>query len=274
MPHDNTSKLQHFRNDESAKFAVIDGPTEISTQGSDEPFLLVLDSSFNPPHFGHYTLIEKALEHYTGSNSGSVHVLLLLSINNADKNEKPASFDRRLDMMSLLAKHLSHNFSNLSPTVAICKSAKFVEKSNGIRDDLFVNGKIVYLLGFDTITRVFDPKYYVPSTVREAMGDFMEHTDFFCLTRGSENSSDSNLDEQAHYARDIAAGMYEPVIPSSWGSKINIIENRNKYNAVSSSALRKLLIKGEYEQASEDIPVEITDCIKAADEATGSSIFE
>ena len=273
MTDSNLSKLHTFRGDEKATFTVVDGPTNINIEDANKSFLLVLDSSFNPPHFGHYTLIEKALEHYTKNDSTSVHVLLLLSINNADKNEKPATFDKRLDMMCLLSKHLTVNFPHIHPTVAISKSAKFVEKSNGIRDGLFTTGKIVYLLGFDTITRVFDPKYYVPQTVSDAMGEFMNHTDFFCLTRGSDDASDSDFDAQAQYASDISAGKYEPVIPSSWGTKISIVENLNKYNSVSSSALRKLLINGDYKEASKDIPAEIIDYITSADKAAGLSIF-
>ncbi|SMN20107.1 similar to Saccharomyces cerevisiae YCL047C POF1 Protein involved in the filamentation pathway [Maudiozyma saulgeensis] len=267
-------KLDILRNDTELEFSVVYGPPKIICENSNDNILLILDSSFNPPHWGHYTLIERAIQLYSQDSNVEVHVLLLLSIQNADKGEKPATFDKRIDMMHLLSQSLQDKFSNLTPTVAICKSARFVDKSNGVRKEMFTAGKIVYLLGFDTITRVLDPKYYLPQTLKEAMTEFMSQTEFFCLTRGEEGQNNSqDIAKQAKYVESISNGDCEPIIPRKWGSKIKIEVNENEYCSISSSSIRKDLICREYRAVEKKLPNRILEYIKISDEKAKSSIF-
>lgn len=268
-------KLEEFRFDEKSQFSVIYGPPQIKCEEQKESVLLILDSSFNPPHYGHYTLIERAIKFHSGTPDVDISILLLLSVKNADKGEKPASFDKRLDMMNLLSHHIHSEFPSLDPIVAVSKSAKFVDKDAGIRNDLFAKGKIIYLLGFDTITRVLDPKYYVPLTLEEAMGDFMTHTGFFCLTRGEEDSKEDSEDfiQQTKYIDNISSGAYEPIIPRNWGSKIKIEINNNSYCSISSSEIRKSLIQKNYASVQGKLPSNILEYIIESDKEAKSSIF-
>ncbi|CAB4253341.1 similar to Saccharomyces cerevisiae YCL047C POF1 Protein involved in the filamentation pathway [Maudiozyma barnettii] len=272
--NESLTKLETFRDDTELQFSVVYGPPKIKCRNPKEHILLILDSSFNPPHWGHYTLIERAIESYGQEPNVEVHVLLLLSVNNADKGEKPAAFDKRIDMMYLLSKTLKDEFQNLIPTVALCKSARFVDKSSDVRKNLFEIGKIVYLLGFDTITRVLDPKYYLPKTLKEAMGEFMLHTEFFCLTRGEEGKNDSqDIVNQGKYVEDISNGACEPTIPKEWGSKIKIEVNQNEYCSISSSSIRKDLMKRQYRTVENKLPYRILEYIRVNDEKAKSSIF-
>lgn len=268
-------KLEEFHNGEKSQFSVIYGPSKINCQKENESMLLVLDSSFNPPHYGHYTLIERAIKRYSGTSNVDISVLLLLSVKNADKGEKPATFDKRLDMMNLLSQYIHNEFPSLEPIVAVSKSAKFVDKSIGIRVNLFETGKIVYLLGFDTITRVLDPKYYVPQTLEEAMDDFMSHTGFFCLTRGEEGDKDDSEEfiKQTKYVDDISSGVFEPSIPRKWGSNIQIEVNNNSYCSISSSQIRKSLIQKDYTSVEGKLPASILEYIIESDREAKSSIF-
>ncbi|CUS24267.1 LAQU0S15e00694g1_1 [Lachancea quebecensis] len=214
--------------------------------------VLVLDSSFNPPHMGHYTLVERAVRHYGGTD---MQVVLLLSINNADKEIKPASLDKRMDMMCIMADLLSKN--SLPVSVGITKYAKFFEKSAAICKGLGHSPKITYLVGFDTIVRVFDSKYYAPLSVADALRDFMSDTEFFCLTRDGETA----VQQQLQYPRDIAEGTYEPNIPKSWNSKIVVEKGDESFSHISSSSLRKTLYDPE-KDVSASVPLEIYHYIK------------
>lgn len=267
-------KLEEFRRDESSQFSIIYGPSKIKNQQK-ESVLLILDSSFNPPHYGHYTLIERAIKLYSTTSNVDISVLLLLSVKNADKGEKPAAFDKRLDMMQLLSEHIHREFPALNPTVAVCKSAKFVDKSIGVRKVLFEKGKIIYLLGFDTITRVLDPKYYTPQTLEEAMGDFMVYTEFFCLTRGEEDEKTDSQEfiKQMKYVDDISDGVYEPIIPRKWSSKIKIEVNNNSYCSISSSEIRRNLVQKDYVSVKGKLPSNILEYIIESDKEAKSSIF-
>lgn len=225
--------------------------------------LLVLDSSFNPPHMGHYTLIKKALNFYQKTNE-KLHVLLLLSVNNADKTPKPASFDKRMDMMCLMADMLAEE--SVEASVAITTFGKFVDKSSAIHGEFGSQVSIVYLVGFDTIIRIFDPKYYAPLLPAQALESFMLNTEFYCLTRGTEVETL----EQLHYSKEIRDGKYEPIIPKSWYDKVHVGKNVEKYASVSSSAIRDLFYTSP-ESVRNEIPSRISAYIK--EQYPNSNIF-
>jgi nicotinamide-nucleotide adenylyltransferase len=113
--------------------------------------------------------------------------LLLLSVSNADKQLKPgdATYMQRLEMMVLLAKELASQSTagdngdseNDNVAVAIIDEPTFVGKSHKLLD--FLNGrmsslvdastshtltqaqpKLTFLMGFDTLERLFAPRYY------------------------------------------------------------------------------------------------------------------
>ncbi|AAS54093.1 AFR721Wp [Eremothecium gossypii ATCC 10895] len=211
--------------------------------------LLVLDSSFNPPHFGHCELIERAVEHY---KSEQLHVLLLLSVNNADKAAKPATFDKRLYMMSILAELLS---KSIDSSVGLTTHARFIEKTGAIRKHGFHVGPITYLMGFDTLIRFFDPRYYQPSTLIEALSEFMQHTELFCLTR----EDGAGPENQATYCATLATGGFEPHMPRNWASHIFIDSRAGKYYGLSSTKVRNLIAQPR--ALSDLVPKEILDYI-------------
>src|ERR1700694_3681385 len=79
--------------------------------------LYILDSSFNPPTKAHLAL---AMSSATPSKKSTV--LLLLAIQNADKQPKPATFDHRLAMMDLLARKIERT-STPTALIALTKHA-------------------------------------------------------------------------------------------------------------------------------------------------------
>ncbi|SCV02890.1 LANO_0G00870g1_1 [Lachancea nothofagi CBS 11611] len=209
--------------------------------------VLVLDSSFNPPHCGHLNLVQRAVKHF---GNCSLHVILLLSTNNADKLAQPASFDKRMDMMCIMADILEED--SIRASVGITKFGKFIDKSDAMHKELDPKIIITYLLGFDTVVRIFDSKYYKPLSTAEALKNFMEGTDFFCLTRKDE----IDCTQQLNYVRGIASGDFEPDIPKSWHSKVVIEENDSHTSEISSSKLRKA-IRNPKQDVSSFIPSEI-----------------
>ncbi|CAI5757085.1 unnamed protein product [Candida verbasci] len=199
--------------------------------------ICVLDSSFNPPHKGHYALIEESLKFNNHSKNKSI--LLLLSIKNADKLYKPESFDKRLEMMYLMAENLKIKYNNhVNISIGLTNHAKFVDKSLSVLNyitsnhkDFNNNLKITFLIGFDTLIRIFNPKYYLPDKLSNKLENFMKTTDLFCLTRFDENITTN--DQQSEYVNDIKSGKNEE-IPSHWSDNIHLIKNENFANISSS----------------------------------------
>lgn len=187
--------------------------------------IYVLDSSFNPPHYGHLELIKSAPK--------NCHIILLLSVKNADKKPAPAQFHQRLDMMYLFGEYLLKNWQY---SICVSKSPMFVEKSHQINS--FFDGEKTYVMGFDTLIRVLHPKYYLPQSIEIALGNFMVSNKFICLTREGE------IAQQAQYLTDLKAGNLSS-LPSHWAESIELIINEDDSSIISSSDIRQKIINGE-----------------------------
>ncbi|AOW26933.1 hypothetical protein MG5_01281 [Candida albicans P57072] len=262
--------LQEFLTSKS-DFSII---YNTSTTGSTSSFInpttqrvCILDSSFNPPHLGHYALIEESLtKNYDNIPITNKVVLLLLSVKNADKlHPKPESFDKRLDMMYLMANDLSKKYP-VNIAIGLTNHAKFVDKSLSVLNYIKETQnhhqernliKLTFLVGFDTLIRIFDPKYYLPDKLSNSLENFMKNTDLFCLTR--LDNSFSQL-EQSKYIDDIKRGDHEE-IPSHWSDNIYLLPPKKEIEinqrggeinqeidvaTISSSSIRKQIEIGDH----------------------------
>ncbi|CAK7225846.1 hypothetical protein SCUCBS95973_006000 [Sporothrix curviconia] len=163
--------------------------------------LVILDSSFNPPTLAHMRMATAALQ-FLRSNPlptyRSTRLLLLLSVNNADKAPKPAAFEERLALMLAMARDthavLASSASegpdafdiDIPIDIGLTSEPYFHSKSNAIaaspfyvRPDLSPSAvpgsKItpdqLFLIGYDTLIRIFDPKYYKAPADNDDHGD-------------------------------------------------------------------------------------------------------
>lgn len=214
--------------------------------------ICVLDSSFNPPHLAHYRLILESLNHnYNGETPKQRAILLLLSINNADKlAATEEEYLHRLDMMYLMAKDLETKFPIASSVlIGLTRHARFLDKSICIERHFPV--KLTFLVGFDTLARIFNPKYYFPDKISHSLEDFIQRTDLFCLPR---NIPAADSEAQLSYAEDIKKGLYDH-IPSHWGESIHIKSDFDKsLENISSTSIRKRIKEGDSSWETEVIP--------------------
>lgn len=209
--------------------------------------ILILDSSFNPPHLGHLTLLNESLAKYNDSNE----ILLLLLIQNADKaTPKLDLLENRLNLIYILANSISEKYPSTSINIGLTKHAKFVDKSNAILEELkksepipenLNSPRLTFLLGFDTLIRLFESSYYT-GFLSDALGDFMKTTDLFCLTRAFSDSMLENY--QLNYLDGIKNGK-NPDVPSEWYENILVCENKSDHKVVSSSEIRKSISRGD-----------------------------
>lgn len=189
--------------------------------------ILVLDSSFNPPHLAHYALAEEARTYKFGDSDkdGDRLLLLLLSVKNADKiYPSPALFDERLEMMYIMAR-VWEKKTNVPVSIGLTNHAKFVDKSVAITlyikaqlNNQLPSTKLTFLVGYDTLERILDPKYYLPDLLLDSLNEFMKTTDLFCLTR-SENVEAYN--EQVDFIRKIHHGDVAH-IPQAWSNSVHL----------------------------------------------------
>lgn len=245
-----------------------------ATNAGEKHNILILDSSFNPPHKGHVSIIENAINYYSNKTQASTSapattaatVVLMLSVNNADKlHPKPELFDKRLQLIDLLSDYLYKiNKQKVSVLICLTKFAKFTDKYHEFKQLLLLlnnnkisnedttpaaaqqqekdangeessdwiklqsgnnellNYNIAFLVGFDTIVRIFDAKYYHPNSIEESLQEFIAGSDLLCLARNTSNGNSNDLSEQESYAKNIKDGKILGV-PAAWSSKIIVL---------------------------------------------------
>ena len=202
--------------------------------------LYVLDSSFNPPTKAHMHLARSAL--IESPRSKPLRLLLLLAIKNADKAPKPAQFQDRLVMMTLMAEELQMELEDVVVDVGVTtepfyyKKAEVVEQSGDYEG--LESGEQVHITGFDTIIRIFDKKYYP-----EGMG--VLHN-MFEKGRLRVHLRDGDEQDQRDYLQKIANGSRKDEgIEATWANKIEIVDPLEE--VVSSTEARRCMAekKGE-----------------------------
>ncbi|KAM0255033.1 hypothetical protein ACHAQJ_006181 [Trichoderma viride] len=226
--------------------------------------LVVLDSSFNPPTRAHAEMAKSALKWASSSSSeggaAPARLMLLLAVNNADKAPKPASFPARLGMMEGFGHELLGSLEgdnvNGKPEIdlAVTKMPYFHDKARAIAESGFSGDQEpeqIFLAGFDTVIRIFNPKYYSTETVagteggmKAALGPFFERARLRVTMRTDDEWGGE--EEQVEYVRGLGEGKLDEVGGDvAWAGRVDLVEGRG--DGVSSSKVREMVKKGEKE---------------------------
>ncbi|KAI1171640.1 Nucleotidylyl transferase [Nemania sp. FL0916] len=252
-------------------------------------YILVLDSSFNPPTLAHHRMVLSALSeerykpkfpqdrgwskgaHVREETSASSRVLLLLAINNADKAPKPASFPHRLAMMYAFAQDiLAASAENQAVEtrdqslaggsvaceavdIAVTTEPYFHAKAQAIAASDFYHGareseqlqssvgkeeavasEQVYLAGYDTLIRIFNPKYYPNNSMKASLDPFFAHARLRITMRTDDDWG--NAAAQAAYLDELRAGKLDEVGGRvEWADNIELVQGRKDDEAIISS---------------------------------------
>ncbi|KAF3070713.1 hypothetical protein GL218_00290 [Daldinia childiae] len=234
--------------------------------------LLVLDSSFNPPTLAHQRMALSALsEHGQPSNDSTYksRVLLLLAINNADKAPKPAAFPQRLAMMYIFAQDLLRSAAAAAEKnqcdgvdIAVTTEPYFHAKASAISTSDFYAREPnateqVFLTGFDTLIRIFDPKYYPDGSMAGSLDPFFAHSKLRVTMRTDAEWGDAAA--QRAYVRELREGGLERVGGrTGWAERIEMVEGRTEgEEVVSSTKVREAVLRRDWEAlgrlVSEDV---------------------
>ncbi len=117
---------------------------------ADRPgILLCLSASFNPITIAPVRLVEEASRLIPPDE-----VLLLLARANVDKAVEGFRLPRRLAILSCFAE------SRPAYSVAAVSHGRFVDKARAILPQYPARTRLVFIVGLDTLVRLFDPKYY------------------------------------------------------------------------------------------------------------------
>lgn len=229
---------------------------------TDDATLIVLDSSFNPPTRAHLRMaVSAASEHRQNQQKQAPpRVLLVLGVSNADKEARPAALEQRLGMMWAFARDLRRGLDEggggaegVSVDICLSRQPYFHDKSEAIARSGFYGGgpEQVVLVGYDTLVRIFDPKYYgsvsaaasagpgEETPLRRALDPFFGRAVLRVTARA--DAEWGGRDEQAAYLEDLLKGDGLERIGGSkeWAKRIEIAEGRKEGEAVVSSTLAR-----------------------------------
>ena len=246
--------------------------------------LVVLDSSFNPPTIAHLRMATSALRDSRenkddngkrSEENSRLRLLLLLAINNADKAPKPAAFEQRLAMMWAFAKDIQQALSKdqrdveteqepvpgepereegLSIDLGLSTDPYFTNKSAAIAASPFYltaggaskkEPEQIILAGYDTLIRIFNPKYYgepngtSEAPIRGALDPFFARAKLRITMRTDDEWG--GKEEQLAYLEGLLTGdrLEEIGGNRNWVERIEMVEGRVDGEDIVSSTLAR-----------------------------------
>lgn len=236
--------------------------------------LFILDSSFNPPTVAHQTLAQSALMRSSSDAFPKPHRLLLLfATMNADKAPSAASFAQRLTLMTILAsdilasiKHSPEEYSMVPIDIGVTSVPYYTDKSAAISSeakDFYPDSpKHIHLIGFDTFTRFFNPKYYKSfSPPFSALSPYFDAGHRLRVTLRPDYEYDSVSDQEAFLQRLKDGEMEKDGGTKSWAQQVELVPP-NPNMGVSSTRVRKAAKAGEWQEVHTLCPPTVAEYIK------------
>ncbi|KAH7125702.1 hypothetical protein B0J11DRAFT_529058 [Dendryphion nanum] len=258
--------LQSFKTSGS-KFLVL---TTINPTPYQPKTLYVLDSSFNPPTKAHLAIASSALAESKSPHPRPFRLLVLFSIHNADKAPSPASFAERIALMTSFANDVStelykspklklaENDANVSIDIGLTTEPYYTDKSIAIAETrpLFYAPLVnqVHLVGFDTLVRFCDPKYYPKSSPPlSALAPYFDAGHSLRVTLRPHDEKDESskkygsIEEQKKYVQELRDGKLEKEgFLKKWSDRIEITEGGASVG-ISSTMARKAAQAGDWD---------------------------
>ena len=197
--------------------------------------LVVMDASFNPMTVAHETMLERASDTCRAGEA-----LLLLSHANVDKTIYGASLAQRLAMLD----HYARPYRNIS--VAGCSHARFVDKASALRPLYPESTGLFFVVGYDTLLRLFDPRYY--TSLPDELSALFDVAHIVAANR-------DNIDPEA-----MRTLINSPAY-AAFSDRIHFIRLGGVQSQISSSEVRALKNKGA--AIAHLVPPRIADAIDA-----------
>jgi nicotinate (nicotinamide) nucleotide adenylyltransferase len=131
----------------------------------------IFPASFNPPTMAHLALVRGAMK-----KGGLNEILVLLDVQAMDKKPVEAGFGDRLTML----KEVFRKSPNVS--IGLSSHGLFLDKIEPLRRFYPDPVEFFFIVGFDTIVRVFDRKYY--RNRKKSLDELFARCHFLVANRG------------------------------------------------------------------------------------------
>ncbi|MDQ2714278.1 MAG: hypothetical protein M3Z08_05165 [Chloroflexota bacterium] len=196
-------------------------PSALIMPGAPEPrgWVIVFPSSFNPPTTAHLALLHQA-QQFANQKGRSAYIYAAMSRQIIDKErvQRPLLLDRLVLLENVLRCHAS------GTAIMLFNRGLYVEQAKALHTSFPQVTKLTFLVGFDKIVQIFDPRYYANRDA--ALIDLFTHADILVAPRGEAGTDELSqllrAPENRGFARHVHALPLDPA-----------------YRAVSSSSIRR-----------------------------------
>lgn len=265
--------------------------------------LIILDSSFNPPTTAHMRMALTAikdLQRKRGARTRDMRLLLLLAVNNADKKGpvKPAPFEYRLLLMQAFARDIrrqcereqvqetKEEVGGLGIDVGLTSHPYFHDKSaaiasSGCYDEQGTDAsqepqcEQIVLAGYDTLIRIFNPKYYEApleggadgrTPIQSALDPFFARARLRITMR--TDADWGNKAEQLAYVDGLLHGDELDKVGGrrNWAERVELVEGRREEEGeevVSSTLAREAAGRKDWEGLKSLVPEEVAKVVES-----------
>ena len=179
----------------------------------------IFPASFNPPTLAHLALIREAIK-----KERLNEVLVLLDMQAMDKRPVKARFEDRLVML----KKVFERDPKIS--IGLSNHGLFLDKIEPLRRIYPDPIALFFIVGFDTILRVMDKKYY--RNRRKSLDELFEQSRFLVANRD-------------HYEETAFKMLFRKRQNKIYGEKVTFFTLHPKYSSLSSSLVRERITKGQ-----------------------------
>ena len=224
--------IERLRGDPHPRLLLLSRSKETAARQGKE--LGVFPSSFNPITKGHMAILQRAAE-----IKAFKEILLVLDIHAMDKEIFGATLVDRLLMVHGLFEDYTH-FS-----VGVSNRGLFLTKAEVLKVMYPGETDITFIVGYDTMKRVFDPKYYEDR--EEALDQLFRSCTFMVANRDNKG-------------KEALQQLMASSANRRFKGKVHFFEIPNRLAHISSSHVRQRVMEGK--SFARLVPPEIGECIK------------
>ena len=116
--------------------------------------IIVFPGSFNPPTSAHLALLKQAWQFARMHGPMNVYAAISTHITDKERVQRPLLLDRITLLETVLRKHVRHT------GIMLFNRGLYVEQAEVLHSAFPQVTKMYFLIGFDKIVQIFDPRYY------------------------------------------------------------------------------------------------------------------
>ncbi|HEX9133786.1 MAG TPA: hypothetical protein VF844_15960 [Ktedonobacteraceae bacterium] len=158
-------------------------PQALVVPGSPTPEgkIIVFPGSFNPPTTAHLALLKQAWQFARAH--GPMHIYTAISKHTTDKEsvQRPLLLDRIILLETLLRNRVRDT------GIMLFNRGLYVEQAEAVHVAFPLVTKLYFLIGFDKIVQIFDPRYYKDRDL--ALYELFALAEFLVAPRGEAGSA-------------------------------------------------------------------------------------